>query len=156
MLRPLRAADRAPLTQILRDTGAFTEEEVTVALELIDKGLSENTEGYCFCVADLDGKVAGYACWGDAPLTEGTYDLYWIAVDPKIHGAGIGRALLAEAEKQAQDQGARMLLIETAGKPEYDATRAFYLKTGYREWARVPDYYRRGDDKVIYGKKLGA
>ena len=154
MLRQLRAADRAPLEQILAATGAFSPEEVEVALELIDHGLSPDTQGYCFAIAERSGEVAGYACWGHTPLTEGVYDLYWIAVDPALHGSGVGRALLQAAETAVQRDGGRMLLIETASKPSYDKTREFYLGTGYTEFARVPDFYRLGDDKVIYGKRF--
>ena len=100
------------------------------------------------------GAVAGYACFGATPLTQGTYDLYWIAVDPKLHGAGVGRALMRATEDAVRAEGGRLLLIETASKPSYDKTRAFYLAWGCSEVARVPDFYAIGDDKVIYARTL--
>lgn len=154
MLRELRAADRAPLERILTATAAFSLEELEVALELIDHGLSADPQGYCFAIAERAGEVAGYACWGQTPLTDGVFDLYWIAVDPALQGGGVGRALLQAAEAAVTKSGGRMLLIETASKPSYDATRTFYLRTGYTELARVPDFYKLGDDKVIYGKRF--
>jgi GNAT superfamily N-acetyltransferase len=150
----LLPADRAPLEEILRRTEAFTEEEVAVALELIDLGLASDPQGYFFSVAASSERVLGYACWGDTPLAEQVYDLYWIAVDPSLHGGGVGRALIGAAEADVLRRGGRMLLIETGGKPSYDKTRGFYLRMGYAEVARVPDFYRAGDDKVIYQKKL--
>lgn len=155
--RSLRAADRGPLTEILRATGAFTEEEVEVALELIDLGLDDPpSRDYLFLVAasDDDERVLGYVCWGPVPLTDAVYDLYWIAVDPRAQGGGVGRRLMAAAEEAVAAAGGRMLLVETAGKPSYAATRAFYERIGYREVARIPDFYRVGDDKVIYWKTL--
>lgn len=155
--RSLRAADRGPLTELLRATDAFTEEEVEVALELIDLGLGDPpSRDYLFLVAasDDDRRVLGYVCWGHVPLTDGVHDLYWIAVDPREQGGGVGRQLMAAAEQAVLAGGGRMVLVETAGKPSYAATRAFYERIGYREVARIPDFYRKGDDKVIYGKTL--
>ena len=154
-VRALRADDRTALLQLLRRTGAFSDDEVAVALELIDIGERPEPDGYRFLVAEVeDGRVAGYACWGLTPLTDGVYDLYWIAVEAQLHGRGIGRAILDAVEQRVRAGGGRMVLIETASKPEYAATRAFYAATGYVEVARVPDFYRVGDDKIIYGKTL--
>jgi ribosomal protein S18 acetylase RimI-like enzyme len=150
-LRPLERSDRAPIERILRATGVFSEAEVAIALELVD---APRDAGYRFLVAELEGAVAGYACFGATPLTLGTHDLYWIAVDPALHGRGIGADLLAAVEATLRAEGARLLLIETASKPAYDATRAFYLARGCREVARVPDFYAPGDDKVIYARRL--
>jgi ribosomal protein S18 acetylase RimI-like enzyme len=157
-LRPLSAADRAPLGAILDATGAFSDEEVAVALELIDLGLAEPpSRDYLFLVAaDDDDRATGYACWGRVPFTDGVFDLYWIAVDPAAQGGGVGRRLMAEVEADVRERDGRLVLVETAGKPSYAATRAFYERIGYREVARIPDFYRDGDDKVIYGKTLRA
>lgn len=167
----LRASDRAAIARIVREVGVFREAEVDVALELVDIGLSENAQGYLFAIAediaedipegiaediaeDREGAVLGYACWGHAPMTDATYDLYWIAVDPSRHGGGIGRALLEACERDVRARGGRLLLIETEGTPAYEPTRHFYLRAGYPEVARIRDYYREGADKVIYGRML--
>lgn len=157
-LRSLRPADREPLLTLLRATGSFDPAEVEVALELIDLGRADPPDAhYRFLVADDPdtGQVLGYACWGHAPMTEGVYDLYWIAVDPAAQGRGVGRALMAAAEERVRAEGGRMVLVETASKPSYAATRAFYEAIGYREEARVRDFYRVGDDKVIYARSWG-
>ena len=87
-------------------------------------------------------------------MTKGTFDLYWIAVDPAHQGRGVGRALLSASEDAIRGAGGRMLLVETAGKPAYAATRAVYAACGYREVARVPDFYEDGDDKVVFARRL--
>ncbi len=118
------------------------------------------SEGYRFVVAEVDagsgrgGEVAGYACFGETPMTKGTFDLYWIAVDPAHQGRGVGRALLSAAENVVRAAGGRMLLVETAGKPSYAATRAVYTACGYVEVARVPDFYEDGDDKIVLARRL--
>lgn len=101
-------------------------------------------------------RVLGYACFGTTPLTKGTCDLYWIAVDPTLHGGGIGRALLDEVERVLREDGQHQLVIETSSRADYEPTRAFYLRVGYVEEARVRDFYARGDDKVFYVKRLAG
>lgn len=152
-LRELRKSDRARLEEILRATAVFNDAEIGIALELIDAPVES---GYRFIVAERNDThtPVGYSCFGATPLTAGVYDLYWIAVDPALHGAGIGRALMDATEAAIREEGGRMVMIETASKPSYDKTRAFYLRYGCQEVARVPDFYAVGDDKVIYARKL--
>jgi ribosomal protein S18 acetylase RimI-like enzyme len=155
-LRPLRPGDRTAIERILRDTEAFADHEIAVALELVDLGEQQAPDGYHFFVAEIEpGQVAGYVCFGHTPCTEGTYDLYWIATDPALQGRGIGQALTRAVEEAVLAEHGRLLLIETASKESYTATRNFYLRAGYLEVARVPDFYAVGDDRVIYAKKLG-
>jgi GNAT superfamily N-acetyltransferase len=138
----------------VRSTGIFYEADVLVALELIDLGLTPDAGGYLFTVAEWESRAAGYACFGLNPMTDTVYDLYWIAVDRALQGQGIGRQILTEVEARVRELGGRMLMIETGGKASYAPTRAFYLACDYREVARVPDYYRVGDDKVMFAKVL--
>jgi D-alanine-D-alanine ligase len=151
LLRALRPGDRAPLERILHASAVFSTAEIAVALELID---ADPALGYQFVVAELGGAVVGYACFGSTPMTVGTYDLYWIAVDPAQQGRGIGRLLMRAAADAIRAQGGRLIVIETAGKPAYDKTRAFYRAYGCVEAARVPDFYAPGDDKLIFLQAL--
>lgn len=153
VLRDLRASDREPIAAILRATNVFQPYEIDVALELVDAPASS---GYRFVVAESGGTVAGYACFGRTPCTDGTWDLYWIAVDPALHGGGVGRALMDEVVRAIRGEQGRLIVIETASKPAYDATRRFYLAYGCREVARVPRFYAPNDDKVIYALGLEA
>jgi len=156
-MRLLKATDRAPLRNILAATKHFSAEEITVALELLDDGLKKpgvSPQGYCFIVAELGGAVAGYVCFGRTPFTAGAYDMYWIAVDPALWGRGIGRALAQAAEDAARKAGGRLMVAETASKPSYAGTRAFYERNGYCEEARVRGFYAAGDDKILYVKRL--
>jgi len=101
-----------------------------------------------------DGRVLGYVCYGSTPLTNGTYDLYWIAVDPEIHGGGVGRSLVTAATDAIAAAGGRLLLIETSSRTDYSKTREFYERLGFVAEARVRDFYSPGDDRVIYSKRL--
>ena len=140
---------------ILHSTPEFLPREVVVAEELIDSFLTSPQEsGYHILVAETDGKVMGYICYGETPLTEGTWDIYWIAVDRTRQGKGIGRALMRETENKIRELKGRLAIIETSSKPDYNKTRRFHSSQGYSEIALIPDFYTVGDGKVIMIKRL--
>jgi len=148
-------ADRTPIMQILRETAEFKPVEVTVAGELIDCYLDEGTvSGYFLLVAEEESTILGYICYGETPLTEGTWDVYWIAVSHKMQGKGIGRALMAKTEENIANSHGRLIIIETSSTLEYEKTRHFYHGLGYTVVCRVPDFYMPGDDKLVFDKRL--
>ena len=154
-LRPLTPADPAALTALLERTGAFSAVEVAVARELMDARLEKGeASGYRFAVAERGGVPAGYACWGQTPLTAHTWDLYWIAADPTAHGAGVGHRLLNEAEADIRNSGGRLVVIETSSRSPYERARGFYLRHGYALAVVFEHFYADGDHKHVYIKYL--
>ena len=154
-VRPLRPGDREPILRLLRSTGFFSEEEVAIAAELVDTVLQRpEQKDYLICTCEEEGSVLGYYCIGPTPATASTYDLYWIAVRPDVQGRGIGTILNRHAEELVTSRGGRLMIAETSSQPRYEGTRGFYLRRGYSEFARIRDYYRVGDDLVVYGKYL--
>ena len=151
-LSPLRPVDRIRLEGILVATAAFSQEEVGVALELFD----ESSADYEFIGAFEDNALLGYACFGATPATDGTYDLYWLAVDPAAQGRGVGRTLVRWVERELELRGARLLVIETSSRADYATTREFYARSGYQEAARVRDFYAPADDRIILTTRLTA
>ena len=147
--------DRPRITEILRDTPEFKPFEVAVAEELIDSYLDDPSgSGYHILVAETGSTVEGYICYGPTPLTDGTWDIYWMAVAREKQGEGTGSALLKSAEEEiTKDQG-RLSIIETSSTPAYEKTRNFHLSRGYDIAARIPDFYAPGDDKLILLKRL--
>jgi len=153
-IRPTRAEDREPIGDMLTRSAAFRREEIDIALELIDSFLQDTSQSDydIYTGVDADGAVAGYVCFGPVPLTNGTFDLYWIAVDPSAHRSGTGTRLLRHTEEIVQARGGRLLVAETSSQSPYEKARSFYRKHGFREVARIADYYTPGDDLVIFGK----
>jgi Acetyltransferases len=166
-LRELTAADVARVVGLTRSTGVFRDEEIAIAEEVVSeavKGIradmangADETDGeerpYYALGAEVDGRVVGWICWGATPCTVATWDLYWMAVDPEMHGQGVGTALLEEMESRLSDK-ARLIVIDTSGRPDYAPTRAFYRARGYQTAAVVRDFYALGDDQVIFSKRL--
>ncbi|HEU4524159.1 MAG TPA: N-acetyltransferase, partial [Gemmatimonadales bacterium] len=151
-LRPLSPADRRRIEEITRAVRVFRDDEVPVALEVFDGAVSGSPD-YIALGATVDDRLVGWICWGPTPCTLGTYDLYWMAVDPAVQGSGVGAALMREMEGRLAGS-ARLIVVETAGRPDYRPTRAFYEARGYRKAAIIPDFYAPGDDQVVYVKTL--
>ena len=157
-IRPLRREDRARIEDVVVAAGNFSPVEIAVAMELVDEALTRGAlSGYIVAVLEEPGRqppVQGYVCYGLTPLTDGVYDLYWIVVDPASQGKGFGHRLLDFVEKDAVRRGGRMLLIETSSQQTYDATIRFYQRSGYELAARIKNFYRVGDDKLVFSKEL--
>ena len=182
-LAPLAPDNRARVSELLIATAAFSPAEVAVALELFDEtfggtrrpersdrrddgrpGKSVATEGPALAFPDYEfvgafderGQLLGYACFGPTPATEGTYDLYWLAVDPAAQGQGAGYALTSWVTNEIGKRGARLLLVETSSRQEYAGARTFYARSGYTEVARVRDFYAPADDRILLTIRLTA
>ena len=154
-IRPMTHKDKSAVMRILQKTPEFTPAEVVLADEVIDSYLFNPAEsGYFILIAETESGVGGYVCYGPTPITEGTWDLYWIAVDHNTQGQGIGRKLMEAAEEKIKQAKGRLVLVETSSKPGYEKTNLFYQRIGYKETARIIDFYAIGDDQVIYEKRF--
>lgn len=155
LIRPLRPEDREPIRELLVETNVFTNEEIGIALELIDTVLDKpEQKDYIVFVCEDGGEVLGYYCIGPTPATQSTFDLYWIATKPSRQRRGVGGILDEHAANLIRSKGGRLVIAETSSQPKYEMTRRFYLTRGYTELSRIRDYYRIGDDLVVYGKYL--
>ena len=153
-IRPMTSADKPAVMRILEATPQFNPAEVTVAEELLDSYLNPLELGYNIFVAEVDSSVVGYICYGPTPMTQGTWDMYWLAVAPDKQGQGFGGTLLTFAENKIKEDHGRLAIIETSSKPEYERTRRFHQSHGYDLVCRIPDFYAPGDDKLIFQKRL--
>ena len=145
--------DLEGLQSILDRTPNFLPEEVKIARELIDESVGRVETTYQTLVARQDTPV-GYVCFGRTPMTETTFDLYWIVVDAELQGHGIGRLLYQEMERRVREQGGKLIRIETSSSEGYDATQAFYHRLGFQELNHINDFYREGDALITFIREL--
>ena len=143
---PAKPEDRQGILAVTANIDIFTDEEKDTVRELWD----EQEKGYNFLVARDGERILGYSCFGERALTEGTYDLFWIAVDPSARRLGAGKALMRATESEVQKRGGRLLVVETSGLDKYESTRTFYDAAGYEKEAVIRDFYKPGDDLVIF------
>ncbi len=153
----VRRDDAAEIRMLVAATGKFTPEEVDISEELVVERVARGRlSGYEFIVAEENGAIAGYACFGRVPGSEIAFDLYWIAVHPDCQGRGLGAQVMERAETAMRRLGAQLVYADTSSSDAYAPTRAFYERAGYDKAAELPDFYRQGDGKVIYQKRIAA
>ncbi|MGQ0505070.1 MAG: GNAT family N-acetyltransferase [Myxococcaceae bacterium] len=124
------------------------------ALEVIDVALKPSDPSYRVLVAYKDKRLVGYICFGPTPMTDGTYDLYWIASDPDVRGQGTGATLVSAMEGELRRRKARIIRVETSAMEAYGPTRGFYKAMQYHEESRFRDFYKAGEDLIILSKRL--
>lgn len=155
--KDLCSNDKENVERLLQSTRIFFPSEIKVAIELIEDGLQKGSSSeYQFIFADVEGETVGYISYGRIPMTENRFDIYWIVVKKDMHCRSIGSLLLCEAELHIAELGGMYLFIETSSRSDYKPARDFYRKNGYLEVAHIPDYYSKGDNKVIFMKALSA
>lgn len=155
MIRPTLPEDVDAIVSLARATGVFKPAEIVALEEVLADYLEEpGGPGYHSYSYERDGQVLGFSTHGPNTMTEGTWDLYWIAVRKELHGQRIGTELLEFVEADVRKQRGRLLMIETSSLPTYEPTRRFYLKHAYEQAAVIQDFYADGDSLVIFRKRL--
>ena len=153
-IRPMVAQDKPAIMKILKATTEFNELDTKVAEEVLDAYLGYADSGYFILVAEEEKSLLGYICYGPTPLTNGTWDVYWMAVTPQRRDKGIGGSLLLLAEQEIRRNKGRLVIIETSSRPDYELTRRFYQKQNYIQTCQIPDFYAVGDGLTIFTKYL--
>lgn len=154
-IREIRAADRAGIEDMLVACHAFSDEEVHVALEIVDESIATGPGRFYHTFVGCEGdNVIGYVCAAPTPLTRSTWHVYWLCVHPNGQRRGIATALQKYTEDFIRSQGGKRVVVETSGRADYSGTRTFYESAGYLPAGRIPDYYKPGDDWVVLWKPL--
>ncbi|MBU6235805.1 MAG: GNAT family N-acetyltransferase [Alphaproteobacteria bacterium] len=147
-------ADVQAVMALVTKAGVFSDTEIAVAGDLVADALSGEDEYYFVFYHAPDRSLAGYSCYGPICLTKSAYDLYWIAVDPAYRGTGLAEKILKLSHERIAKSGGDQVYAETSSLPYYEPARKFYLKQGYTELVRMKDFYKPGDDKVVFRKDV--
>jgi ribosomal protein S18 acetylase RimI-like enzyme len=154
MIRPTLPADTPAILALTEGTGVFHPHEIDTLRELLAE-YHQGQSDHIAVSAQRDGQVVGFAYYAADSMTDRTWYLYWIAVSRAVRARGIGAELLRYVEADIRSRRGRLLFIETSSQPSYAPTRRFYARHGYEVAATLRDYYRDGDDMVVFGKRLG-
>ncbi|HEY0936443.1 MAG TPA: GNAT family N-acetyltransferase [Trebonia sp.] len=152
--RPARAQDRDAIIDVVHASGLFPPDALSEVEATLDGFLAGAAAADRWIVADTGTSIAATAYYAPERMTDGTWNLYLLAVHPDHQREGRGAAIVRHVEQDLRETGARVLLIETSGTPDFAGQRAFYTGLGYIEEARIRDFYEPGDDKVVYWKSL--
>lgn len=152
-LRKAVSSDCGPLFALVDSIDNFNPGEKELAREVIHDGLASAANDYHLLVSfDGNAAITGFICYGPIPITVKRWDLYWIAVAPRVARQGVG-TLLLEAMEEKLGRGVRVY-VDTSATPAYGKARAFYERHGYDVACVLPQFYGPGDDKVVYCKEL--
>lgn len=156
MIRPITPEDTTALIALADATGLFPPSGLELLHQMLTNSLGEDSDTAPFWITDDDRGPVGVAYCEPERMTDRTWNLQLIAIHPDHQGQGRGAKLLRYVEQALMVRGGRMLLVETSGLPDFERTRGFYLKCGYKEEARIRDFYAAGDDKVVFRKVLNT
>lgn len=154
-IRTVKPEDTDALIGLCKATDLFVPGE----LEILKDMLSQYFEGdlgddHFWIKYEDDDELIGIAYYAPETFADSVFNLYLIGIHPDRQREGLGTILLRHVEEHLMSISTRMLIIETSGLGSFDRTRAFYRKNGYDEEARIRDFYRAGDDKIIFRKTL--
>ncbi len=150
-IRSITQSDLPDLKKVLDSIELFPS-------EMLDEMISDNfnnaeTEEIWFTATENDTPIAIGFC-APEQLTEGTYNLYAIGVKSDMQGKGIGSEMMTYLENLLREKGHRILIVDTSGTEAFAMTRRFYEKLNYHQEAVIRDFWKEGDDKVTFWKKL--
>lgn len=143
--------------ELAEKTGAFHPGELDVLREVLEDTFApdDGLSSYILLEEREEDRLRGFIIFGRTPLTQFGWDIYWLVVDKDVHRRGIGRRLVNLMQQYVRDLHQTVVIrIETSGKKEYDHVRKFYLKAGFAEVGRIPDFYAPGDDLVIFSMRM--
>jgi len=155
-IRPFQPEDRSRIEAIIGSADNFHPVDIRIALELIDDVITKKQESdYIVHVLEDENRcVQAYVCFGQNPLTDHTFDFYWMVIDREMQGRGIGLTLFQYVEAKVRERGGKLLMCETSSLETYGRVVRMYEKLGYQRVAHIKNFYREGDDKLIYMKEL--
>jgi ribosomal protein S18 acetylase RimI-like enzyme len=154
MIRLTTPDDTTALIALAAASGLFDPNQTDDLAQMLDKHFSNRNETKDIWLTDDDNEPVGIAYIAPERMTEGTWNLYLIAVHPDRQKQGRGKALLSYVEQMLMERGERVLLVETAGTDDFEYVREFYRKNGYEQEARIREFYTAGIDKIVFRKAL--
>lgn len=150
-IRLINKNDIPDLKKVLESIELFPSEMLD---ELISDYLNNpNSQDIWFTALENTTPIALGFC-APEKLTDGTYNLYSIGVRSDIQEQGVGSKMMNFIENYLKENGNRILIVETSGTKGFEKTRKFYSNLNYIQEAVIRDFWKDGDDKVIFWKKL--
>lgn len=150
-VRSVMQNDVADLKKVIDTSGLFP----SYLLEGMMQAYFTNPDSEeIWLTQDVQGTPAVIAFCAPEKFTNGTYNLYLIAVHAAHQSKGIGAEVIQYIEDLLRSKGGRVLIVETSGLPEFERTRKFYDQRSFQRIATIPDFYNEGEAKVVFWKKL--
>ncbi|MFF2497039.1 GNAT family N-acetyltransferase [Peribacillus sp. NPDC058075] len=107
--------------------------------EAVDYWSSDINPDVILLVAKLQGKIVGSVQLHVCSKQNGSHraEIAKLMTHTGYRRNGIGRSLMLEAEKRAEQEGRTLLVLDTR---EGDPSNSLYTSLGYTQAGRIPDY----------------
>ena len=136
-IRPITPADKPRWLELFKEYVIFYKSKVSdEQFELTWQRIHSDFNMYGL-IAELDGQIVGLAHYIFRPSTWEVEDFCYLEdlfVDPKVRGAGVGRALISELEKIATAKGSKRLYWTTA--TDNEVARKLYDKVAITDFVQ--------------------
>ena len=150
-IRPVTKSDIDGLKQVVDSSELFPS-------EYLDEMISDffdnpDTQDIWFTYIDNNKQVAIGYCVPEK-FTDGTYNLLAIGVSRDTQRKGIASQMMNYIEQRLKQNDGRILIVETSSDDAQIGARNFYKKIGYIQAAVIKDFWKDGEDKIVFWKKL--
>jgi ribosomal protein S18 acetylase RimI-like enzyme len=150
-IRPILLSETDDLKLVLDSCELFPSE--LLGEMIYDYFNNPETEDIWFTAISDEIPVALGYCVPEK-LTEGTYNLLAIGVSKDEQGKGIAKEMMHYIEQLLKDKGARILIVETSSDDAQFPARNLYNKIGYHQEAIIKDFWKDGEDKIVFWKRV--
>lgn len=150
-IRPIAVEDLPALKTVVEASELFTSDMLE---DMMSDYFTNDRSQEIWLTSTVADRPVAIAFCAPERMTQGTWNLYLIAVHPDNRGKGIGTAMVQQIEQMLLVRGERILLVETSGLEDFAKTRSFYQRCGYEEEARIREFYQAGEDKIVFRKSL--
>lgn len=87
-------------------------------------------------------------------FTDGTYNLLAIGVSRDSQRKGVASEMMNYIEQLLKQKDGRILIVETSSDDAQIGARKFYKQIGYTQEAVIRDFWKDGEGKIVFWKKL--
>ena len=151
--RPLLPEDSQATRTLLMGALGVTP-YIDRALEVLELAERGNNPEHRALVIARDGTVAGLVLFGSIAGTKGGARLHVAVLAPGVDAGDVGDRLMNAVARASRESSARFLLAEMPDDPALGNVFALLREHGFREEARVPDFFRDGVALTFLRKDL--
>jgi L-amino acid N-acyltransferase YncA len=122
-------------------------------LQLAELGAGRDDEHRAL-VIERDGTVAALVLFGAVAGAMGVQKLHTVVLAPSVSAEDVGQRIVRAVLDAARGEGARLVVAELPDDPAMGQLRALLASEGFKEEARVPDFYRDGVALTLLRRQL--
>jgi ribosomal protein S18 acetylase RimI-like enzyme len=137
------------------ESGVYKDIELDIMKEALEEWERRSDGKMTLVELASSGHISGFAFFGPHSGTEFTFELKWVVVDRLSRKQGIGIQLLERVEEEIRRSKPNAILsVETSSIKEASIAVDFYVSAGFSLIGRIPNFYGKGDDFLMYAKHI--